>query len=48
MHHPLRRSFALIVGLVALLVGGLALVLAQDASPVPDPWHPQRMERSLG
>ena len=40
MHHPLRRSFALIVGLVALLVGGFAPVLAQDASPASERGNP--------
>jgi hypothetical protein len=40
MHHSLLRSFALIVGLVALLGGGFMPVLAQDATPASGRGNP--------
>lgn len=34
MHHPLRRAFALIVGLLALFAGSVAPDLAQNSTPI--------------
>jgi hypothetical protein len=40
MHHPLLRSFALIVVLLLLLAGRVGTVLAQDASPASTSGNP--------